>query len=96
MERRAGTKGNADRQLKLAFLGDLRVFRGSQNVPLPPSKKTRALFAYLAVIQRPQRRERLCEMFWEIPDDPRGALCNGAPVRLDKAALNRPSRPCWR
>src|SRR5690606_2052581 len=23
---------------------------------------------------RPQRRERLCEMFWEIPDDPRGAL----------------------
>src|SRR5690606_27937552 len=23
---------------------------------------------------RPQRRERRCEMFWEIPDDPRGAL----------------------
>ena len=41
---------------------------------LPPSKKTRALLAYLAVVQRPQRRERLCEIFWEIPDDPRGAL----------------------
>jgi hypothetical protein len=61
-------------ELKLAVLGDFRVFRDSQTVPLPPSKKTRVLFAYLAVIQRPQRREPLCEMFWEIPDDPRGAL----------------------
>ena len=80
-------------ELKLAVLGDLRVFRGSQTVPLPPSKKTRALFAYLAVIQRPQRRERLCEMFWEIPDDPRGALCTEAPVRLDKAALSSGCKP---
>ena len=60
--------------LKLAVLGDFKVFRDGQPVPLPPSKKTRALLAYLAVVQRPQRRERLCEMFWEIPDDPRGAL----------------------
>src|SRR5215471_1360766 len=60
--------------LKLAVLGDFRVFRDGEAMALPPSKKTRALFAYLAVIQRPQRRERLCEMFWEIPDDPRGAL----------------------
>jgi DNA-binding SARP family transcriptional activator/predicted ATPase len=60
--------------LELAVLGDFRVFRDGQAVPLPPSKKTRALLAYLAVVQRPQRRERLCEMFWSIPDDPRGAL----------------------
>ena len=60
--------------LKLAVLGDFRVFRDGRTVPLPPSRKTRALLAYLAVVQRPQRRERLCEMFWEIPDDPRGAL----------------------
>jgi predicted ATPase/class 3 adenylate cyclase len=60
--------------LRLAVLGDFKVFRDGQVVPLPPSKKTRALLAYLAVVQRPQRRERLCEMFWEIPDDPRGAL----------------------
>src|SRR5262252_2912065 len=60
--------------LKLAVLGDFKVFRDGQPVPLPPSKKTRALLAYLAVVQRPQRRERLCEMFWQIPDDPRGAL----------------------
>jgi len=61
-------------RLNLAVLGEFRVLRDGQPVVLPPSKKTRALLAYLAVVQRPQRRERLCEMFWEIPDDPRGAL----------------------
>ncbi|TIU26495.1 MAG: alpha/beta hydrolase, partial [Mesorhizobium sp.] len=24
--------------------------------------------------QKQQRREWLCEMFWDVPDDPRGAL----------------------
>src|SRR5215471_8578681 len=60
--------------LEVAVLGELRVFRDGEAVSLPPSRKTRALLAYLAVVQRPQRRERLCEMFWQIPDDPRGAL----------------------
>jgi DNA-binding SARP family transcriptional activator/TolB-like protein len=41
---------------------------------LPPSKKTRALLAYLALTGRPHRRERLCSLLWEVPDDPRGAL----------------------
>ncbi|MEZ5833430.1 MAG: AAA family ATPase [Dongiaceae bacterium] len=41
---------------------------------LPRSKKTRALLAYLAMTGRPHRRERLCSMLWEVPDDPRGAL----------------------
>jgi DNA-binding SARP family transcriptional activator len=41
---------------------------------MPPSKKTRALLAFLAVTPRPQRRERLCEIFWDLPDDPKGAL----------------------
>src|SRR6266568_3020904 len=61
-------------QLKLAVLGAFRVVRDGKVVALPPSKKTRALLAYLAVVPRPQRRERLCEMFWEVPDDPRSAL----------------------
>jgi TolB-like protein/Flp pilus assembly protein TadD len=43
-------------------------------VDMPPSKKTRALMAFLALNPRPQRRERLCEIFWELPDDPMGAL----------------------
>jgi DNA-binding SARP family transcriptional activator len=61
-------------RVSISVLGELRVQRDGQPVTLPPSKKTRALLAYLAVVQRPQRRERLCEIFWQIPDDPRGAL----------------------
>lgn len=63
-----------DGRLEIGVLGDLKVTRAGEAVALPPSRKTRALLAYLAVVDRPQRRERLCEMFWDIPDDPRGAL----------------------
>src|SRR5262249_6793472 len=41
---------------------------------LPPSRKTRALIAYLALTRCRHRREQLCEIFWDIPDDPRGSL----------------------
>jgi predicted ATPase/pimeloyl-ACP methyl ester carboxylesterase/DNA-binding SARP family transcriptional activator len=60
--------------LQIQVLGELTVLLDGEIASLPPSKKTRALLAYLATVQRPQRRERLCEMFWEVPDDPRGAL----------------------
>lgn len=50
------------------------VEREGQAVPLPSSRKTRALLAFLVATARPHRRDRLCEMFWELPDDPRGAL----------------------
>lgn len=60
--------------LDMRVIGDFAVLRDGVPVALPQSKKTRCLLAYLAVVQRPQRRERLCEMFWEVPDDPRGAL----------------------
>jgi hypothetical protein len=60
--------------LELKFLGDLEIARGSQRVELPPSRKTRALLAYLALTGRAFRREHLCELLWEIPDDPRGSL----------------------
>lgn len=61
-------------EIKLNVLGDLQLVRDGHPVVLPPSRKTRALLAYLAVVRQPQRRERLCEMFWDVPDDPRGAL----------------------
>lgn len=61
-------------QLELRFLGDLEVIRDGKVLPLPPSKKTRALLAYLALNDRAFRREHLCELLWEIPDDPRGSL----------------------
>lgn len=70
MARSDGPKGG----LEIRVLGSFGVFRDGREVPLPPSRKTRALLAYLAIADRPQRRERLCEMFWDVPDDPRGAL----------------------
>jgi len=60
--------------LTLRLLGPLDVARGADQVALPPSKKTRALLAYLALKGRPQRRERLCSLLWDVTDDPRGAL----------------------
>ncbi|WP_254634291.1 alpha/beta fold hydrolase [Mesorhizobium sp. GbtcB19] len=60
--------------LELRVLGDLQVTRNGRPLDLPPSRKTRALLAYLAVTARQHQRERLCEIFWDIPDDPRGAL----------------------
>ena len=60
--------------LSIHLTGALDVRRGDESLPLPASRKTRALLAYLVLTARPHRRERLCELFWDIPDDPRGAL----------------------
>jgi DNA-binding SARP family transcriptional activator/DNA polymerase III delta prime subunit len=61
-------------RLSLRVLGEIEIRRGAERLELPQSKKTRALLAYLVVTQRPQRRERLCAMFWDVADDPRAAL----------------------
>ena len=61
-------------RLALNVLGELTVSRDGEPVALPASRKTRALLAYLAITGRPHRRDRLCELFWDLPDDPRGAL----------------------
>ena len=60
--------------LRISVLGNLAVVRERTRMQLPPSKKTRALLAYLAVTARPHSRDRLCAMFWPVPDDPRAAL----------------------
>jgi len=60
--------------LALNYLGDFEVLRDGAPAALPPSKKTRALLAYLSLNPRRFRREYLCELLWDIPDDPRGSL----------------------
>src|SRR5262245_6337719 len=60
--------------LHVSVLGQLAVLRDRIKAQLPQSKKTRALLAYLAVTARPHSRDRLCAMFWAVPDDPRAAL----------------------
>ena len=65
---------NANDPLHIKLLGELTLSRGDVRIDLPPSKKTRALLAYLVVTQREHLRARLCDLFWDVADDPRAAL----------------------
>lgn len=60
--------------LDIRLLGEMEVTQGGERLAMPPSKKTRGLLAYLALAGRPLRREHLCTLLWEVPDDPKGAL----------------------
>lgn len=60
--------------LTLRLFGGIMVLRDGTAVDLPQSRKTRALLAYLAATNTAQRRDRLCELFWDLPDDPKGSL----------------------
>ncbi len=60
--------------LEISLLGELRVAASGTPLPLPASKKARALLAFLVATGRPHRRERLCELFWDLPDDPKASL----------------------
>ncbi|TYC51182.1 alpha/beta fold hydrolase [Rhodobacterales bacterium] len=62
------------KELEVFLLGELRVVADGQELPLPASRKARALLAFLIATERPHRRERLCELFWDLPDDPKAAL----------------------
>jgi DNA-binding SARP family transcriptional activator len=62
---------SADRVL---VLGPLQVIRNGRPLAQPPSRKVRALLAYLVLAGRPISRERLCELLWDVADDPRGEL----------------------
>jgi class 3 adenylate cyclase/DNA-binding SARP family transcriptional activator len=56
------------------LLGELAVLRDGKASALPPSRKARALLAYLVLSGRTHRRERLCELLWDVADDPRAEL----------------------
>lgn len=60
--------------IELRLLGEFIVQRDGKPVPLPASRKSRALLGYLVATGRPHLRERLCELLWDGPDDPRAAL----------------------
>ena len=63
-----------DQLLHISLLGELSVELDGQPIELPASRKARALLGYIAATLRPARREHLCELFWDLPDDPRGSL----------------------
>lgn len=60
--------------MQISLLGELRVHANGRDLALPASRKARALLAYLVATGRPHRRERLCELIWDLPDDPKAAL----------------------
>lgn len=61
-------------QLTVRLLGEIEVIRDGERMALSSSRKARALLAYLVATGRAHRRDRLCAIFWDVPDDPRGAL----------------------
>src|SRR5262245_15773449 len=65
---------SAAEELEIRLCGGLQILRRGETVSLPQSRKTRALLAYLILKAAPQRRDTLCELFWDTPDDPRGSL----------------------
>jgi len=60
--------------LEIRLLGPLTVRCAGVMLVLPASRKARALLAYLALAPHPVLRSQLCELLWDVPDDPRGEL----------------------
>ena len=60
--------------LHLRLLGPLTIARDGVTLALPASRKARALFAYLALAPHAVARSHLCELLWDVPNDPRGEL----------------------
>src|SRR5215470_18766465 len=58
----------------LRLLGPLTATRQGLDVPMPPSRKVRALLGYLALAPRPKLRSHLCELLWDAANDPRTEL----------------------
>ena len=64
----------APEPLHIGLLGPMAVQRAGQAVALPTSRKVRALLAYLALSSHAVARGYLCELLWDVPNDPRGEL----------------------
>jgi DNA-binding SARP family transcriptional activator len=60
--------------LEIRLFGPVSIWKGGGRRELPPSRKVRALLAYLALAPHPVARAHLCEIFWDVPNDPRGEL----------------------
>jgi DNA-binding SARP family transcriptional activator/Flp pilus assembly protein TadD len=66
--------GKPVESLTFRLLGPLELSRGADIVKLPASRKVRALLGYLVLASRPVARTQVCELLWDIPNDPRGEL----------------------
>jgi DNA-binding SARP family transcriptional activator/TolB-like protein len=73
-ETRQAAVQHDDGRLEIHMLGVLRLSRRGRPIALPASRKVRALLAYMALAPKPVGRGPLCELLWDVPDDPRGEL----------------------
>src|SRR3981081_4664241 len=69
---RRGPAGTPSLQVRL--LGPLTIIRDGTPLALPASRKVRALVGYLSIAPHAVMRNRLCELLWDVPNDPRGEL----------------------
>ena len=67
-------KGDRVAALQVRLFGALTIRRDGVALVLPASRKVRGLIAYLALAPHPVSRSQLCELLWDVPDDPRGEL----------------------
>jgi DNA-binding SARP family transcriptional activator/TolB-like protein/tetratricopeptide (TPR) repeat protein len=79
------------RALHVQLLGPLAIGRGGAPVALPASRKVRALLSYLALAPHAVPRSQLCELLWDVPNDPRGELrwC----LSKLRSVIDTPDRP---
>ncbi len=60
--------------LFVRLLGPPAILRDGVEVAMPRSRKVRAALAFLALSPGPLPRSRLCDLLWDVPNDPRGEL----------------------
>jgi DNA-binding SARP family transcriptional activator/TolB-like protein/Tfp pilus assembly protein PilF len=89
---RSGSRGAAA-GLTLRLLGPMAVLAQGHAAPLalPTSRKVRALIAYLTLAPHAISRSHLCELLWDVPNDPRGELrwC----LSKARSVLDAPAHP---
>jgi len=58
----------------MQMLGPLIIMPDGPALVLPASRKVRALLGYLALAPHAVTRSQLCDLLWDVPNDPRGEL----------------------
>lgn len=74
MESTARSLAESGSSLEIRLFGQMAVHRDGAALALPASRKARALLAYLALSPHPATRSQLCDLLWDLPNDPRGEL----------------------
>jgi DNA-binding SARP family transcriptional activator len=65
---------SASEPLTIRLFGPLQILRAGRPLLVPASRKARAILGYLVMSRRPVSRQRLCDLFFDLPDDPRASL----------------------